>query len=295
MNLNHLQSLVTLTEERHFVRAAERLGISQSALSQQVQKIERELGFALFRRSQRQVLPTEAGRIFVEEAIRVLRQYELAIATAGSAAKGAIGRLRLGFVENAALHVLPRSVSRFRKQHPLVQLELTEMISDELGEAVRDGTLDAALMRPLGLDDTLRHLTLLREPYHVALNSDHPLVEREAIDFGQIAAERMIIASGNKAKYIRSVFQPLCERLGVELAIAQEVNQLHAIIGLVASGLGYTLLPRSATALRIEGVVYRPLADRDAPHAELMLVWSPETTNPVLKNFLAIARGMTQR
>lgn len=295
MNLNHLQSLVTLSEERHFVRAAERLRISQSALSQQVQKIERELGFALFTRTQRQVLPTEAGRIFVEEAAGVLRQYEMAIATAGSAAKGAIGRLRLGFVENAALHVLPRSVSRFRKQHPLVQLELIEMISDELGEAVREGMLDAALMRPQGVDDTLRRLTLLREPYNVALSSDHPLADREAIHFRDIASERMIIASGSKARYIRSVFQPLCERHNVELTIAQEVNQLHAIIGLVASGLGYTLLPSSATALHIEGVIYRPLADQDAPHAELMLVWLPSTTNPALKNFLAIARGLAQR
>lgn len=292
MNLHHLQSLVTLSEERHFVRAAERMGISQSALSQQVQKIERELGFALFTRTQRQVLPTEAGRIFVEEAIRVLRQYEMAIGTARSAARGAIGRLRLGFVENAALHVLPQSVSRFRKQHPLVQLELTEMISEELGEALREGYLDAALMRPLGMDDSQRHLTLLREPYHVALNREHPLAEHKTIAFQDISAEPMIIASGRKARYIRSVFQPLCEHLGVEMTIAQEVNQLHAIIGLVASGLGYTLLPRSATALHIDGVTYRPLSDPQAPLAELMLVWSPDATNPALKNFLAIARGL---
>lgn len=292
MSLNNFKSVIMLAEEKHFVRAAARLGISQSALTQQIQKIERELGFTLFTRSQRQVNATEAGRVFVEEAALVIRQYEAAVGAARSAAKGAIGRLRLGFVENAALHMLPRTASIFHKQFPLVQLELTEMNSEELEEAILEGFIDAAFLRPLHQNSSLQSLTLLREPYLVALSQDHPLASKKIVALNDLASQGMIIASGSKAKYIRSVFRPIFERLGIELIVAQEVNQLHAIIGLVGSGLGYTLLPKSATALQIEGVVYRPIEEQDTPYAELKLAWLAENKNPVLANFTAVTRRL---
>ncbi|WP_147301542.1 LysR family transcriptional regulator [Kushneria indalinina] len=295
MNLNYLLSIAVLAEERHFVRAAARLGISQSALTQQVQRIERELGLTLFSRTQRQVVITEAGKAFVEEARRVLTQYDIAIDAARRASKGEIGKLRLGFVENAALHLLPRTVSRFRRHHPHVRLELNELISAQLVQALQEETLDAALMRPIAGLDALKTMTLLREPYQVALPADHPLAQKTAIAFADIVTDGMIIAPAKKSTYLLSVFRPLCERHNVEFTIAQEVEQLHAIIGLVGAGLGYTLLPRSAAALSIEGVVYRPLADPEAPQAELVLAWSANATNPVLNNFLAVARDASRQ
>ncbi|WP_457807711.1 LysR substrate-binding domain-containing protein [Kushneria sp. EE4] len=295
MNLNYLLSIAVLAEERHFVRAAARLGISQSALTQQVQRIERELGLTLFSRTQRQVVITEAGKAFVEEARRVLTQYDIAIDAARRASKGEIGKLRLGFVENAALHLLPRTVSRFRRHHPHVQLALHELISAQLVQALQEDTLDAALMRPIAGLDALKTMTLLREPYHVALPADHPLAQRTSIAFADLMTDGIVIAPANKSTYLLSVFRPLCERHNVEFTIAQEVDQLHAIIGLVGAGLGYTLLPRSAAALSIEGVVYRPLSDPDAPHAELVLAWSANATNPVLNNFLAVARDASRQ
>ncbi|WP_438766563.1 LysR substrate-binding domain-containing protein [Kushneria sp. TE3] len=295
MNLNYLLSIAVLAEERHFVRAAARLSISQSALTQQVQRIERELGLTLFSRTQRQVVITEAGKAFVEEARRVLTQYDIAIDAARRASKGEIGKLRLGFVENAALHLLPRTVSRFRRHHPHVQLALHELISAQLVQALQEDTLDAALMRPIAGLDALKTMTLLREPYHVALPADHPLAQRTSIAFADLMTDGIVIAPANKSTYLLSVFRPLCERHNVEFTIAQEVDQLHAIIGLVGAGLGYTLLPRSAAALSIEGVVYRPLSDPDAPHAELVLAWSANATNPVLNNFLAVARDASRQ
>jgi len=293
LDLRHLRSVVILSQELNFVRAAARLGISQPALSQQLQRTEKELDVRLFTRVGRRVAPTDAGRLFVKDVEQILQHYDSTVSTVQRAAKGQIGRLRLGFVEAASINTLPTIVAEYRRREPEVQLDLVEMISAELAEALKRRAIDVALTRPIDLDDPIESRIILREPYVVALAANHPLAGESSVALSQIIDLGLIIAPGPKARYISGRFRPLFERLGREPKVTQEVYQRYAVTGLVQAGLGYSLLPRSAASLHTEGVVYLPLSDADAPLAELAVAWIPDGDAPTVTNFIALARKLS--
>ncbi len=291
MDQRQLSSFVTLAEELHFVRAAARLGVTQPALSQQIARLEETLAVRLFERTKRRVALTDAGRVFLTDALAILRQFELAAMGARRAAKGQIGRLTIGFVEASPFNVLPRLVSRLSRDLPEVSLFLQEMVTEEQVEALRSGRIDVGLLRPMFNEPDFGRLPLLRESYLVALPVGHPLAEADSVPLSALREERFIVTPARKRRYVEGRFRAAFRQAGFEPQVAQEVNQLHTIIGLVGGGIGVALVPHSVSRLDLEGVVYRPLRDKDAPVAELVAAWSLERETPVLRRFLAIAQA----
>ncbi|MFC5397029.1 LysR substrate-binding domain-containing protein [Bosea vestrisii] len=291
MDQRQLSSFVTLAEELHFVRAAARLGVTQPALSQQIARLEETLAVRLFERTKRRVALTDAGRVFLTDALAILRQFEQAAMGARRAAKGQIGRLTIGFVEASPFNVLPRLVSRLSRDLPEVSLVLQEMVTEEQVEALRSGRIDVGLLRPMFNEPDFGRLPLLRESYLVALPVGHPLAEADSVPLSALREERFIVTPARKRRYVEGRFRAAFKRAGFEPQVAQEVNQLHTIIGLVGGGIGVALVPHSVSRLDLEGVVYRPLRDKDAPVAELVAAWSLERETPVLRRFLAIAQA----
>ncbi|HEV2512641.1 LysR substrate-binding domain-containing protein [Bosea sp. (in: a-proteobacteria)] len=291
MDQRQLSSFVTLAEELHFVRAAARLGVTQPALSQQIAKLEESLSVRLFERTKRRVALTDAGRVFLADALTILRQFEQAAMGARRAAKGQIGRLTIGFVEASPFNVLPRLVSRLSRELPEVSLVLQEMVTEEQVEALRSGRIDVGLLRPMFNEPGFGKLPLLRENYLVALPASHPLAEADSVPLSALREERFIVTPARKRRYVEGRFRAAFKRAGFEPQVAQEVNQLHTIIGLVGGGIGVALVPQSISRLDLEGVVYRPLQDDDSPVAELAAAWSLNRETPVLRRFLAIARA----
>jgi len=291
MEIGQLQAVIILAEELHFHSAAQRLGITQPALSQKLQRLEGEVGVTLFKRSQRRVSLTEAGHAFLERTRTALSEIDNGVRTARKAARGQIGRLHLGFVENASLNVLPGLVSTFRNAAPDVDLRLSEMISSELYHGLHTGRIDVALSRPLSTDHAIETVLVHREPYLAVLPEAHPLAAFDSVTIAQLAREQMIIAAGAKATYLRTQFAPVFARAGFGIRVGQEVNQLPAILGLVSSGIGYALLPDSASKLGTVGVVYRPLAEKDAPQAELVAAWRARDQSPTVRHFLSQLSG----
>src|SRR5580765_4416541 len=143
MELRHLRYFVWVGEEQHYGRAARRLRVAQPALSRQIQDLEEELGFKLFERLPRGVKLTAAGRLFLEDARRVLQELNEAAARAARVASGRSGTLRVGFTENSSWRgVVPDSFRRFRQQQPDAELQLKPAASLEQLEAMRSGRLD---------------------------------------------------------------------------------------------------------------------------------------------------------
>src|SRR6267154_6626522 len=144
MELRHLRYFVAIGEEQHYGRAARRLRVAQPALSRQIQDLEEEVGFKLFDRLPRGVKLSVAGKLFLEDARRILQAVSEATARAAHVARGQSGTLRVGFTENASWHgVVPDSFRQFRKNHPDAELQLNPLTSLEQFEAVRSGRLDA--------------------------------------------------------------------------------------------------------------------------------------------------------
>lgn len=292
MDFPQLRAIVVLAEELNFVRAAKRLNISQPALTQRLQRAEEEVGTELFARNQRRVELTQTGRIFAEAAHSIVMDLEHAVHTARSFARGEIGRLRIGFVENASFHLLPRAATEFRRRHPQCGIELHEMISSQIVEALSANRIDIGILRPIEHDYDLEQEVVMSERYAVAISNNHELADKQSASLQEIAKLPLIIAPGRKATYLKSLFGPYFEHHGYEFKIAQEVAQLPAIIAFVGAGMGYTLLPYSATGLTVPGVTYLPLSGKDAPEAEMILSWRATEKSALLHAMLDICRAI---
>ena len=142
MELRHLRYFIAVAEELHFGRAAQVLGISQPPLSQQIQALEQEVGARLFERTNRRVELSEAGRLFLEEARLVLAQVDKAADVARRAQLGELGELKIGFTSSAPFNsTIPQAIFSFRQRFPAVHLNLREMSSTQVAEALVDLSL----------------------------------------------------------------------------------------------------------------------------------------------------------
>lgn len=290
MDQRLLTSFVVLAEELHFIRAAERLRITQSALSQQISRLEQELDVQLFDRTRRRVCLTDAGQSLLEEGSVALKQLTLAVDMARRAAQGHVGRLTIGFADAAALNVLPTLTAEYARRYPGVNLILHEMISAEQVEALKAGRIQIGLLRPVFDGEDLETVLLHREPYVVALSGTHRLAATRTVRLAELAQEGLITTRRIKARYVEGNFQPYLKKAGVQLKIVQEVNELHAILGLVAGGFGIALFPQSITKLQLEGVVYKPLLAEESPVAEMLIAKRSDDRAATVMRFMEMAK-----
>src|SRR5256885_8958260 len=175
MELRHLRYFVAIGEEQHYGRAARRLRVAQPALSRQIQDLEKELGFKLFERLPRGVKLNAAGKLFLEDARRVLQELSEAAVRAGRVASGRSGTLRVGFTENASWRgIVPDSFRRFRERQPDAELQLTPATSLEQIEALRSGRLDAGFVFNMPKTDAeLDHLPVAMQHVELAMPKRH--------------------------------------------------------------------------------------------------------------------------
>ncbi|MFJ4372377.1 LysR substrate-binding domain-containing protein [Pseudomonas japonica] len=270
MELRHLRYFIAVAEELHFGRAAQALGISQPPLSQQIQALEQELGARLFERTNRRVELSEAGRLFLEEARQVLAQVDKAADVARRAQLGELGEMKIGFTSSAPFNSsIPKAIYSFRQRFPAVHLNLKEMSSRDVAEALLDERIEVGLMRPLPLPDSLVATELLREPLVAVLNADHPLAQGSAngLHLAALANEPFVFFPRSYGSGLHAQLLSLARQAGFTPHFAQEAAEVMTIIGLVSAGLGVSVLPASFQRMRIDGVLYRTLLDPDADTA----------------------------
>lgn len=288
MELRHLRYFVCVAEELHFSRAAERLNISQPPLSQQIRGLEQELGVELFNRTKRKVELTPAGRLFLDEARLTLQQAERARRVAIDAKEGVRGRLRAGFVTSACYSILPVLIRRFRREHPLVDLEMQELTPQQQIEALEQKTLDAGLLRPpVGSGDLLTE-TLFEEPLLAALPSGHRRAGGKAVALGELAEEPFIMFPRHHGPGIYDVILNACRDAGFSPHVSYAPNQMQTLLAYVAGGLGVALVPQSLSVFHPGQIVYRPLKSKEVKVA-LSIICRREDQHPLLEAFRAIS------
>jgi len=291
MELRHLRYFLAVADELHFGRAAARLHIAQPPLSRQIRQLEEELGFELFARTARRVRLTDAGRAFRDEARSLLGRLGDAVAASRRVARGEAGALAVGFVASATYGLLPRLYRRFRERLPDVALSLTEMSSAEQVEALRAGHIQVGLARPPVGDDALAVEPLAEEPLVAALPARHPLATAREVPLRALARDAFVLFPRQPRPGWIDVVQSACAAAGFRPAVAQEALELSTAVTLVAAGIGVTLVPASAQALRLAGVVYRPLRP-PAPATSLLALTRADEPRPVVERFLEVARAV---
>ncbi len=292
MDLRHLRYFIAVAEELHFGRAAERLHISQPPLSQQIRALEDELGAALFERTRRRVQLTDVGRSFLPAARRVIDEAHSAVNIARRAAKGAVGEIRVGFTGSLPFsELMPQIIYRFRRAYPDVQLSLHEHPSSRQITMLQDGELDVGFLRPdhdMARPPGIALHLLLSEPLVVAVNETHPLAGKKAVQMEELKDEPMITYARYLGAGLPTLIMELCRRAGFQPNVVQEAEEMPTVLGLVAAGLGISLVTRSMALIRIPQVRYIPLDAADA-HSDIFLGYVMQGMPRRIANFLATA------
>ena len=285
---------VTLTETLHFGRAAALHGIAQPPFSQQIQKLERELGTELLLRSHRRVELTPAGELFLSEARRTLAAAERAERVARMAGEGHIGRLSIGMVSSVTYEeTVSEIVLRIGRRSPEVEIALHEMTTPQQLKAMHNGEIQAGFVRPPVHDASVATLTVRREPLLVALPVSHPLASQKRISLHLLAADPWVMLPSDMGLGFHDQVLGVCRDAGFTPQGHQVATQIHTMISLVAAGLGVTLVPASVSSLQRAGVVYRPLLEATEP-VETIAAWLPARISPLLANLLATIREMAE-
>ena len=249
MELRHLRYFAAVAETLSFTQAAADCGVAQSALSQQIARLEADVGATLFSRSPRQVRLTEAGAVLLPWARRLLSDVEQAQQDLDALGGLRRGRLRLGLIQTVASAVdLPAILGDYRARHPGIELSVSYRTSEALLAAVLDAELDLALvgLGPERVPPGLDHRLLVSEPLVAVVSAGHRLADRERIDLAELAGEEFIWFS--RGTGLRSAVEAACARAGLTPPQNLEIGLIGEMIRLAAHGLGVTLVPRSAVS-----------------------------------------------
>ncbi|WP_049621187.1 LysR family transcriptional regulator [Frateuria defendens] len=266
IELRHLRYFLAVADELHFGRAAERLGMSQPPLSQQIRQLEQLVGARLFTRSNRRVALTEAGEAFLEETRAILARVERAIDLAQRAQRGETGELRIGFTRATPLSgYIPNAIHAFRQRLPGVQLLLEEMNSLRQIDALLERRLQVGILRGRKLPEALVSRRLFRDPLLAVMRADHPLLKgagaRRKLHTEALAREPFVLFARSAGTGIHDHVIALCNDAGFMPRVAQEAREASTIIGLVAAGMGVSILPATCSHIQVDGVRFVPLAD----------------------------------
>jgi DNA-binding transcriptional LysR family regulator len=288
VELRHLRYFVSVAEELHFRRAAEKLHIAQPALSKQVSALEHELGVQLLDRDRRGVALTEAGRVFLAEAVEVLARADGAVDRARAVVRGEVGRLAIGFIQPALADLLPRSLRVFRQHHPGVVLSLSEQTSRTALEGVADRSLQLAFVRlPVPPRPDLRTEVVSEEPVLLVVPRGHRLAARSSIRLAEVAGEEVILVGRSVEPGLHDYYVTACNRAGFSPRVAHEVSSTSIALGLVAGDLGVAFAPASARFAAPAAVAHVPLEDGDLT-LTMGALWRAGQRPAVLDNFLTL-------
>lgn len=291
MDLRALSSFVVVAEELHFGRAAARLHLSQPALSQQIKRLETELGVALLSRDSRNVALTAAGQAFVDRCSAVLGDVSDAIDEVRRIGDGRVGHLRVGYVGSTLYGAVPRAVAAFRATRPSVELSLVERKTAEQIAALDAGTQDVGFIHvPEVVPDELRTDVLMRERLQLAMPAARvPNGDGGTLHLATVAAEPFVLFPRALEPDTYDRIVGFCAAAGFAPRVAQHATGLHTLLGLVAAGVGCAFVTdevaRHATR---PGLVYRPV--HDAPTVTTALAWHRAVDNPTVAPFLDVAR-----
>jgi LysR family transcriptional regulator, hydrogen peroxide-inducible genes activator len=291
MELHQLRYFVAVAETGSFTRAAEREGITQPTLSEQILRLESKekgIGRRLFDRLGRKVVLTDAGQMLLSHAQAILAAVGEAERAVRDSAEG--GRLRVGAIPTVAPFLLPRAVTRFRQEHPAIQLQLKEDLTERLLADLLAGELDVGLMALPVRDDRLHVERLFAEPLVMALPPKHRLAAKAEVKLGDVVDEPFILL--DDVHCFGDQVLSFCHRAGLEPRVVCRGEQIVTLLAMVAAGQGVSIVPEmAAVADAAKACVYRPLG-KPAPTRTLCAVWHKQRYRPAsLREFVEVVRG----
>lgn len=294
LDLRLLRSFIVVAEELHFGRAAERLGIAQPPLSQQIKRLEDKIGCNLFVRRSRRVHLSEAGKSLLGTSYRIFEQLGIGLEATRRAGRGETGRLRVAFPASLTLTIIPKIIRQYRSKFPDAELELLEMPTTPQIDALHAGTIDIGFLRDPPADEKLKFETVFEEQFVAVLPRTHRLAERRRLELGHLAAEDFIFFPRAIGGNFHDRAISYCRSSGFEPRIVQRAGEWQTIAALVEAGLGVSIAPACITRVNLDGVVYRPFA-RQQLVTSVVMGRRSDSEEPSTLRFMEVAHAVAQR
>jgi DNA-binding transcriptional LysR family regulator len=286
VELTHLRYFVAVAEELHFGRAARKLALSQPPLTQQIQRLEQRIGVALFERSTRRTVLTDAGAALLPRARAALDDVDAAVEAARCAGRGESGQLVVATPPSVMLAGLPKVIRWFRRTLPDVDLRLREMSTAAVSDALAVGSADVGFLRcpvlPAGAP--LRELFRFQENVAVILPRHHRLAAVRRLKLQQLAHEPFVFFPRRLGTGFYDELLHLCRNAGFEPRVVQEATQWSTVVALVEAGLGVTIAPASVSRLAARGCVARNLPGMSTT---VLLACGTQRVRPLAGRFAA--------
>lgn len=284
MQTKTLRSFLMLAELLHFARAAERLGIAQATLSQQIAALEAEVGVQLLHRDNRNVRLTPAGEAFLEDAQGIVAQLDAATSKARQVARGDVGVLKVGAASAALLELVPLVVERLAQRHPALEVQVAEHSSMVQESMLIAGEIDVGLLHPPLVADGLRCETVLTEPMVLALWEGHALVERTSVALQDLEGSHMLLPERQAGPFLFDRLHEAFALAGVALEGESGPCAPQTVLSLVAAKRGLAVVPGALRHLTRPGVVYRPIAGNPIS-LDLAVAWRTGEQRAAVVNF----------
>ncbi len=288
IELRHLRYFLAVADTLHFSRAAERLGMAQPPLSQQIKRLEQILGHRLFDRTTRGVKLTLAGQLLAERARSTLEKIHDDLAQVRRLGRGEEGTLTVGFSGSVAFTDLPAAIEAYRRRYPKVELRLRELATSAQIAALLDGTLDLAFLRDGDPTEGIQIGTMLRERYVAVLPESHSLARHRMLRVRDLRKEPFVFFARRMGPLAFDRTVACCERSGFRPNIVQDAPQWPTLVRLVAAGLGVSLAPACLAKVVIPGAVYREV--HAACRTTIDLGIKNGSDKVLANNFIQIAR-----
>ncbi|ODU07552.1 MAG: LysR family transcriptional regulator [Pseudonocardia sp. SCN 72-86] len=288
MEFRYLRSFLAIADELHFGRAAQRLHLAQPSLSQQLQRLERDVGVELVRRSSHEVKLTPAGEAFRTEVQRLLDQAARAVDAARAAAQGRAGTLNIGFNFPAGQDVLPNALAQLNNDHPRVLTQLWERRSGPQLEALLAGELDAAFVYGRPVSPRLASAELMTVPIVALVGERHPWACRESVAVRELERQPCLLFRREQSPAMHDAIIGAADRAGIRLTVTEEVDDPVATGVLVTARpvVGFASASRAVRAPAQGLVAIRLTAP--TPTLALHVVWREDDRGPLVDALLAV-------
>ena len=287
IELRHLRYFLAVAETLHFSKAAERLGMAQPPLSQQIQRLETLIGHRLFDRTTRGVKLTAAGHLLVERARTTLEKMQDDIQQVQRRGRGEEGIITIGFSGSIMFTGLPAAIEAFRRLYPKVEMRLREMVTAEQLPAVTNGILDLAFVRDGDPTVGIKQTTLRAERFIAVLPSGHKLANKHGLQLRELRDDPFILFNRRHGPLAFDRTIRFCEDEGFRPNIVQDAPQWPTLVRLVAAGLGVSLAPACIADISIPGAVYREIPGDARTQIDMAVKAGSDST--LVRNFTRIA------
>jgi DNA-binding transcriptional LysR family regulator len=293
MELRHLSYFVAVAEELHFGRAAQRLGISQPPLSQQIKQLERDVGAPLFNRNKHSVSLTNAGRAALKEAYQLLEHADRVKVIARQVHLGVDSRLNIGCSSSALFEALPPVLESLRATHPGIGYSVEDYETAAALPALLTGKLDAAFIRVEHVERPLEARCYVRDHYIAAIPSRHRLSHAKIISLKWLVDEPLVIYKRRLEPRTHDHIVSACRNEGFNPNLVFQSPSMQSQLAMVACGLGIAIVPNLVRHWRIPRVVYRPL-QTTIEATNISVVWDSRRQAKTLDALLRVVADMSK-